>query len=69
MATRLYFEGHDIQNIKRNHTYCVEACHTMFMEWLEKKGRIPKTWNTLIKALKEANLSEIATDLELVLNN
>ena len=69
VATRLHFEGHDIKNIKRNHTDCVEACRTMFMEWLEKKGRRPKTWNTLIKVLEEAAFSEIATDLKLVLEN
>ena len=39
----------------------------MFMEWLEGKGRSPKTWETVIEALEEADLSEVASDLKDVL--
>ena len=39
----------------------------MFSDWLEGKGRQPTTWETLIKALEEADFSEVANDLKDVL--
>ena len=39
----------------------------MFSEWLEGKGRTPTTWETVIKALEEADLGEVAQDLKEVL--
>ena len=54
--------------IKRdNHFQSVDACHAMFSEWLEGKGRTPTTWETVIKALEEADLGEVAQDLKEVL--
>ena len=69
VATRLYFESHDICRIKKdNPLQSFEACQTVFIEWLNGKGRKPISWETLIKALKEADLSELAADLEVVLS-
>ena len=69
VATRLYFESHDISRIKKdNPLQSFEACQTVFIEWLNGKGRKPISWETLIKALKEADLSELAADLEVVLS-
>ena len=67
VALRLHFSGHDISRIERDHNKSVRACQTMFTEWLEGKGRKPVTWDTLIKALGEAELSQVARDLEIVL--
>ena len=67
VALRLHFCGHDISRIERDHSKSVRACQTMFMEWLEGKGRKPITWDTLIKALGEAELSQVANDLEIAL--
>ena len=36
----------------------------MFTRWLEGCGRKPKTWRTLVIALKEAKLSTLAEELE-----
>ena len=36
----------------------------MFTRWLEGYGRKPKTWRTLIIALKEAKLCTLAEELE-----
>ena len=69
VATRLYFESHDICRIKKdNPLQSFEACQTVFIEWLNGKGRKPISWETLIKALKEADLSKLAADLEVVLS-
>ena len=65
VATRLHFEGHDILSIRRSeHHQVKDACRTMFIEWLEGKGRTPTTWDTVIKALEEAELGEVAKDLK-----
>ena len=37
------------------------------MLWLEGKGRSPRTWETVIEVLEEAELSEMANDLKVVL--
>lgn len=64
VATSLYFEGYEIQSIQRDQHYQTRnACRAMFIEWLRGEGRKPTTWNTLIKALEEAELSEVANDL------
>ena len=69
VALRLHFEHHDITRIERDHhQQSVLACQTVFGEWLEGKGRQPTSWDTLIKALREAGLSEIVSDLECVLS-
>ena len=68
VAIILHFKYHYIDWIERaNHYQEVSACRAMFSEWLDGKGRRPTNWNTLIKALRETDLSEIASDLEYVL--
>ena len=68
VATRLYFESHDISRIRKDyHQQTIEACRTVFIEWLQGKGRKPTTWDTVIKALEEADLSELAGDLKVEL--
>ena len=68
VATRLYFEGPDISRIQRDKPQAEDACHTMFIEWLEGKGRTPTTWETVIQALNEARQGELAKDLKEVLD-
>ena len=64
VATRLYFEGHDILRIQTNKHQAEDACRTMFVEWLEGRGRTPTTWETVLKALEEAKQRELAKDLK-----
>ena len=69
IATRLYFTADDICRIKKDHHQQSEgACQTVLMEWLQGKNHLrkPITWNTVINALKEADLSELAADLEII---
>ena len=68
LATTLHFEPRDINRIRSdNPTQCYDACWQVCSEWLEGIGRQPTTWTTLIKALNEAELGEIATDLETII--
>ena len=69
VATRLYFEGSDIERIKRdcNHQ-SVHCCRTVFIEWTDGRGRKPVTWEELIKAINEADFSEVAKDLQFILD-
>ena len=67
IATRQHFEIYDISRIKRDvHYQSINACRTVFNEWLHSNGRKPTTWNAVIKALEEADLSELAADLKIV---
>ena len=69
VATRLYFGFDDISRIKRDvHYQSIDACQTVFTEWLQGNGRKPTTWSTVIKVLEEAELSELAADLKTVLS-
>ena len=70
LATRLNLEGNDIKRIDRDtHLQSVNACRNVLIEWLGGKDRVrkPITWETLIEALKEANLSELAKDVQEIL--
>ena len=64
VALHLHFEDHCIKVIEMNcHYQPVSACRSMFSQWLEGKGREPRTWRTLIVVLEEANLHTIAQKL------
>ena len=67
VATRLHFKIDDLSRIRKDHhQQSQNACQTVFMEWLQGRGRKPTTWDTVIKALEEADLSELAADLKIV---
>lgn len=69
VAARLHFEPSDISRIERdNPNQCQAACQKMFSEWLAGESLKPISWNTLIKALNEADFSEIASDLGIIIN-
>ena len=68
VAMRLHFEGHDISRIRKNKPQAEDACRTVFIEWLEGKGRTPTTWDTVLQALNEAEQGELAKDLKEVLD-
>ena len=68
VATRLYFEHHDIERIAEDsHHQTCQACRNMFGEWLTGKFRQPTDWKTLIKVLGEADFSEIAGELQTII--
>ena len=70
VATRLYFEGNMISQIgTKSQNDQLRACQNVFMQWLDgKEGlRTPRTWSTVIEALKEAGLGQLANDLKTTL--
>ena len=69
IATRLYFEGGAIDQISRNNKDTDQACSTVFSKWLqgENELRTPRTWETVIEALIEADFGQLAEDLKKVL--
>lgn len=65
VALCLHFEASNISRIERDHhQQSVQASRAVFSEWLEGRGRQPITWQTLIMALKEAELQTVSSDLE-----
>ena len=63
IATTLHFEGHEIKTIRADYHQSGDACRNMFIEWLEGKGRHPKSWETVLCALNEAGFGEVTSDL------
>ena len=67
IAMRLHFEGGMITQIfNESQNYMQRACRITFTKWLEGMSglREPKTWGTVIEVLKEADLGQLAKDLE-----
>ena len=68
VATRLYFDLDDIKCIKKDNHYITNpSCREMFSLWLKGKGRRPADWETLIKALREAEFSELVEEVQTIL--
>ena len=70
VAIRLHFEAHQIEGIEQDcHYQTSDASRKMIMKWLDGGGslRKPITWATLIEALEEADLSEVAKDIVSIL--
>ena len=65
LALALHFEGTDIQRIQTNtHHQADSAATEVLQEWLKGRGRKPVNWSTLIAALVESKLSELANEVE-----
>jgi hypothetical protein len=43
------------------------ACLKLFMQWMKGKGRMPVSWEVLLRALRDARYEEVAAELELAL--
>ena len=70
IATRLHFDGNTISQIRtESQQNQLSACRNVFIEWLSgKEGlRTPRTWSTVIQALQEAHLGQLADELKDVL--
>ena len=65
VAYALEFEPGDCRAVLRttNHDYH-KACLKIFEKWLDGEGRKPVTWATLIQALEDADLKEVARELK-----
>ena len=70
VAIRLYFKTNEIERIERDcQRQTGDASHKMIMKWLGGGSglRKPITWATLIEALEEADLAELAKDIVSIL--
>jgi ribA/ribD-fused uncharacterized protein len=50
--------------VEVNHEQLVERCLAMFEKWLSGRGKNPKTWSTLLEALRLSNLRPIADEIQ-----
>ena len=62
-AIALGFNEHSIDNIKSSSQNAREACRMMMTEWLNGAKRKPVTWETLVHALRDAELADLAEQL------
>ena len=57
--------GRTLDRIAREHQlHPIDCCTEMLRKWLEGRGRQPATWATLIDLLKDADINDLAQDLE-----
>jgi hypothetical protein len=66
-ALYLTMERNMIDIWKRDANQAEEAARTLFGHWLDGNGRKPISWKTLIQALRDNHLSNIATQVEEIL--
>jgi hypothetical protein len=66
-ALYLMVERNMIDIWKRNADEIEDATRKLFGHWLDGNGRKPISWKTLIQALCENNLPNIASDVEAIL--
>ena len=59
--------GSSIKTMARKHHYDAEEINTeIFQKWLSGRGKQPVTWATLVKVLRDIELSTLAGDIEAV---
>ena len=64
LAEHLHFENYQVKAIQLDNSTVKDMCRDMLGRWLEGGGeREPRTWNTLLLALREMNLSELADEV------
>ena len=57
--------GRTIDRIAREHQLRpIDCCAAMLREWLEGRGRQPATWAMLIDLLKDADINDLAQQLQ-----
>ena len=64
LAYALKFDNHDVETIGRNNRNVKDGCTVMLGNWLDGQGeRGPRTWRTLLEALRDIDLTELADEL------
>ena len=57
--------GSRVKIIAHKHHYDAEQINTeILQEWLTGRGKQPVTWATLVKVLRDIELSDLAGDIE-----
>ena len=59
----LHFEEYEVTAIALNNQPA-NACRVMLGKWRDGTGRGPKTWATLLQALRDIGMGELARELE-----
>ena len=60
--------GTELDIIAKEHPLDPKACcRAMFQHWLKGNGRIPCTWRTMVKLIKDTNQETLAEDIETLL--
>ena len=68
LAYTLNFENYEVAAIERNNSTIMDRCRDMLRKWLEGQGsRAPRTWSTLLQALRDIEQTKFAEELHLKL--
>ena len=70
LSLALNISDYHLDNIECNHSNVEERCQTMFKDWLQGTvGDGPVTWETLVEAIDDAKMGELAQQLKRVLSH
>ena len=59
--------GSRVKNLEYEHHYNIEQINTAILqEWVNGRGKQPVTWATLVKVLRDIELSTLADSIEAV---
>ena len=70
LGLALKISDHHLDNIEHNYDNVEERCQTMLKEWL--RGTVnggPRTWETLVEAIDDARMEELAKQLRRLLSH
>ena len=63
LAIALNFDYSVIETVQHDQSEAELACISILNQWMRGEGQQPATWNTLIKALRDADYCNLAEDL------
>ena len=75
VATLLGFENGEVTSLRRDFSDACERITAVLERWLDNArnlpnaSKYPKSWQGLVKLLKDTELSEVADDLETALSS
>ena len=74
LAMALGFDGHTIDNVKRDFERdCEGASHKILRKWLEETDsydnlKLPVSWSTLIQCLRDIEYSSLCDDIQMIID-
>ena len=63
-ALYLGLDAHVIRTLEVKHHTAEGCCQEVISRWREGAGKIPKTWVTLLEAMRLCGLTKVAKDVE-----
>ena len=63
-GTYLGLEAHFIKAVHADQSSAEDSCLNVLLKWIDGAGKQPKTWITVLEAMRRAGFTEVAKELE-----